>query len=142
MTIPLETVEIAIGLIRREGLLLIARRPEGVHLAGLWEFPGGKIALGESPEAAVIREAAEELAVRIVVEGERETIEFAYPERRVRLRVLECRWVAGEPEARGCAEWRWVAPADLARFEFPPANRPLIAAISRQPSSVSDAEFG
>lgn len=132
-------VEIAIGLIRREGLLLIARRPEGVHLAGLWEFPGGKIAPGESAEAAVIREADEELGVRIAVEGEREAIEFSYPERRVRLRVLDCRWVEGEPETRGCAEWRWVAPADLARYEFPPANRPLIEAISRQPSAISRA---
>lgn len=123
---PLESLEIAIGLIRRAGLLLIARRPEGVHLAGFWEFPGGKIRAGESPAEAVIREVAEELALRIAVEGERETIEFTYPERRVRLHVLECRWFDGEPEARGCAEWRWVAPADLPDYQFPPANAPLI----------------
>jgi mutator protein MutT len=139
MTRSAKTIEIAIGLIRREGKLLIARRPEGVHLAGLWEFPGGKIRSGESAAAAVIREAQEELAVRIEVDGERETLEFTYPERRVRLHVLECRWVAGRPRTLGCADWRWVAPADLKHYSFPPANAPLIAALSHEEPSAPPA---
>jgi mutator protein MutT len=138
--LPEKTIEIAIGLIWRDGQLLIARRPEGVHLAGLWEFPGGKIRPKEDAEAAVIREAAEELAVRIAVDGEREILAFTYPERRVRLHVLECRWIEGEPRALGCAEWRWVAPGDLAHYSFPPANAPLIVTLAACGSPLNAEE--
>jgi mutator protein MutT len=119
-------IEVAIGLIWRDGRLLITRRPEGVHLAGLWEFPGGKLESGESAASGLAREVEEELAVRIDVEHERETLVFSYPDRQVRLHVFDCRWLSGNPEARGCAEWRWVAPADLVHYPFPPANEPLI----------------
>jgi mutator protein MutT len=122
-------IEVAIGLIWHDGRLLITRRPPDVHLPGLWEFPGGKCEPGESGSQCLAREVAEELGIRIAVGSERKVIEFTYPDRRVRLTVYDCRWLSGEPEARGCAEWRWVAPADLGEHEFPPANAGLIAEL-------------
>jgi mutator protein MutT len=119
-------VEVAIGLIWRDGRLLIARRPPDVHLPDLWEFPGGKCEPGETPAECLTREAEEELAIEIAPEGEFTVLEYTYPDRHVRLTVLECRWLAGEPEPLGCAECRWVTPAELSDYEFPPANAPLL----------------
>lgn len=137
MASPLPTIDVAIGLIWRDGRLLIARRPEGAHLAGLWEFPGGKIRPGETPEAALVREAEEELAVQVAVERERPfALEFSYPDRRVRLRVFDCRWLGGEPQCRSCAEWRWVTPDDLTAYDFPPANELLLRALAARRPGV------
>ena len=83
MTSP--QIEVAIGLVWKEGRLLIARRPEGVHLGGLWEFPGGKIDPGESPSECLLRELREEMGIEAEVTGTREIIPFTYPERLVRL---------------------------------------------------------
>src|SRR5205085_11354747 len=96
------TVDVAIGLVWRDGRLLIARRPAGVHLGGLWEFPGGKIEPGETPEACILRELREEVGIEAEVNGEREVIFFTYPERSVRLHPLDCRWRAGEPHPAVC----------------------------------------
>lgn len=122
-------IEVAIGLIWHDGRLLITRRPLGVHLPGLWEFPGGKCESGESGPDCLAREVAEELGIRIAVGRERDVVEFTYPDRHVRITVYDCQWLSGEPEARGCAEWRWVAPAGLGHYEFPPANADLIAKL-------------
>ena len=124
-----KVVEIAIGLVWKEGRLLIARRPAGVHLAGLWEFPGGKIQPDETPEACVLRELREEVGIEAQVTGKREVIPFVYPERTVRLHPLDCRWLSGEPHPTGCEEPRWVLPAELAAYEFPAANAPLLAEL-------------
>jgi mutator protein MutT len=121
--------DVAIGLIWHDGRLLITRRPPDVHLPGLWEFPGGKCEVGESGAQCLAREVAEELGIRIVVGDEREVLEFTYPDRHVRLTVYDCQWLSGEPAARGCAEWRWVAPASLGEYDFPPANAGLIAQL-------------
>jgi mutator protein MutT len=119
-------IEVAIGLIWRDGRLLITQRPPGVHLAELWEFPGGKCEPGETTAACLAREVAEELGIEVAVEQQRETLQFAYPDRHVRLSVFDCRWLRGEPEPRGCAAWRWVTPGELPGYPFPPANAPLI----------------
>lgn len=122
-------VDVAIGLVWKEGRLLIARRPEGVHLGGLWEFPGGKVDPGETPECCLLRELREELGVEAEVIARRELIQFTYPERTVRLHPTDCRWLSGDPHPTGCEDPRWVAPADLADYEFPPANAPLLASL-------------
>ena len=121
---------IALALIWREGRLLISRRREETHLGGFWEFPGGKIEAGESPEAAAEREAREELAVQVRAWARRAPIRYAYAERTVCLHPVDCDWIAGEPEAVQVAQWRWVAPENLAEFDFPPANRTLIADLA------------
>jgi mutator protein MutT len=122
-------IDVAIGLVWKEGRLLIARRPAGVHLGGTWEFPGGKVEAGESPEACILRELREEIRIEAEVTGRRPLIEFAYPERSVRLHPIDCRWLSGEPQPHGCEEPRWVAPAELADYEFPPANAPLLQSL-------------
>jgi mutator protein MutT len=123
------TIEVAIGLVWKDGRLLIARRPEGVHLGGLWEFPGGKCEPGETPETCLLRELREEAGIEGVVIGRREAIEFSYPERSVRLHPIDCRWLAGEPRPAGCQDLRWVSPGELSGYEFPPANAALIASL-------------
>lgn len=115
------------------GRILIARRPLGVHLGGLWELPGGKVRPGETPEEAARRESREELGVEIeVLDPVCPPVDHDYPERRVRLRFYRARLAAGSPPARplGCAEIAWVAPADLPRYDFPPANGAVVAALS------------
>jgi mutator protein MutT len=123
------TVEVAIGLIWNDGRLLIARRPEGVHLGGLWEFPGGKVEAAETPQACLLREVREELGIEVEVIGERAVLEFTYDDRTVRLHPIDCRWLSGEPHAKGCEDPRWVAPSELSAYEFPAANAPLLAEL-------------
>jgi mutator protein MutT len=126
----LEAIEVVAAVIERDGKLLITRRPEGSHLSGLWEFPGGKPQPGETFEQALRREIDEELGAEVSV-GERiETIEWQYPDKRVRLVFFRCD-VRGEPRPLEGQEMAWVTPADLARYEFPPADAALIQRLRR-----------
>lgn len=126
----MDAVEVVAAVIERHGKILITRRPQSAHLAGLWEFPGGKPERGESLEAALRREIREELDAEIAV-GERiETIEWQYPDKRVRLVFFRC-GIHGEPRPLEGQEMAWVTPADLARYEFPPADASLIERLSR-----------
>jgi len=126
----LEAIEVVAAVIERDGKLLITRRPEGSHLSGLWEFPGGKPQPGETFEQALRREIAEELGAEVSV-GERiETIEWQYPDKRVRLVFFRCD-VRGEPRPLEGQEMAWVTPAELARYEFPPADAALIQRLRR-----------
>ncbi len=126
----MEAIEVVAAVIERDGKLLITRRPEGSHLSGLWEFPGGKPQPGETFEQALRREIDEELGAEVSV-GERiETIEWQYPDKRVRLVFFRCD-VRGEPRPLEGQEMAWVTPADLARYEFPPADATLIQRLRR-----------
>lgn len=122
-------VEVAIAVIVMDGQLLIAQRPMGVHLGGLWEFPGGKIDAGETPEAALIREAREELGVELATTEKLPLMEHHYPQRSVRIHPWRCRVIGGEPRAIGCQQFRWVRAHQLVEFEFPVANRQLIEGL-------------
>lgn len=123
-------VEVAIALVWRQGCLLITRRPKDTHLGGLWEFPGGKCQLDETPEACAEREVLEEVAVACRATGRRAVIEFTYPERTVRLYPLDCEYVGGAPRPIQVSEWAWVRPIDLDQYEFPPANAGLIQELA------------
>ena len=126
----MEAIEVVAAVIERDGKLLITRRPEGSHLSGLWEFPGGKPQPGETFEQALRREIDEELGAEVSV-GERiETIEWQYPDKRVRLVFFRCD-VRGEPRPLEGQEMAWVTPAELARYEFPPADATLIQRLRR-----------
>jgi mutator protein MutT len=122
-------VEVAVALVWRQGCLLITRRRREAHLGGYWEFPGGKTLPGESPEACAEREVLEETGVACAARRCLPVIEYVYPERTVRLRPVECEYVGGPPRPLQVAEWAWVCPADLGRYEFPPANAPLLAEL-------------
>ncbi|MBI1959104.1 MAG: 8-oxo-dGTP diphosphatase MutT [Candidatus Rokubacteria bacterium] len=117
------------AVIERADRLLITRRPEGSHLAGLWEFPGGKPHVGESLEDALRREAREELGAEVTVLDRLDTIDWAYPDKRVRLVFFRCT-MQGEPRALEGQEMAWVARADLCRYDFPAADAALIARLS------------
>ncbi len=127
-----KTIAVAAGIIVAGERLLVARRHDSGPCAGLWEFPGGKLEPGESPEQALVRELREELGVEVQVSGSYGTISHRYPERRVVLHFLYAKVVAGTPRPLGCAELRWVSPADLPHLEFPPADEKLVAELLRR----------
>ena len=114
------------GLIEKDGAFLLARRLQGTHLAGLWEFPGGKIEPGESPEACLSRELREELGLEAIV-GEIFTVVFhRYEEFELLMLVYRCAPGPAKPQTLGCAEWRWVRPAEMGELPFPPADGPIV----------------
>jgi 8-oxo-dGTP diphosphatase len=112
--------------------MLITRRPAGVHLAGLWEFPGGKVEPEESLEEALVREIREELGIGIAVLAERFAVRHEYPSKSVQLHFFECAIAEGEPQSLGVDAWLWVAPSSLGSYAFPEADRDLIAALQRE----------
>jgi 8-oxo-dGTP diphosphatase len=111
--------------------LLIAKRPPGRSLAGLWEFPGGKVEQGEQPEEALIRELKEELGIEIA-NVDLEPLTFAshaYPGFHLLMPLYRCaRWRGRVTPLEG-QELRWVAPEDLSAYDMPPADEPLKAAL-------------
>jgi len=122
-------IDVVAAVIRMDGKILITQRLDHVHLAGLWEFPGGKVEAGESLERALVREIREELGIKIRVNDEFFTVEHDYPGKSVRLHFFNCTILDGEPAALGVANLRWVAAADLSQFNFPPADTALIAKL-------------
>ena len=123
-------LHIALALIWREGEVLVARRrADAEHLPGCWEFPGGKVELGETPAAACLREAREEIGMEIEITGARAIITWDYLERTVTLHPFDCRIVSGQARALESAEIAWRAPLELEASHFPAANAGLIARL-------------
>jgi len=128
-----QTIQVAAGLILHEGRYLITRRKAGTHLGGLWEFPGGKREPGESLEACLRRELREELGVEITAPARFYVVCHDYPEKRVELHFFRCTIQGGHGRAVDCEDVRWVTPEELTKFEFPPADGPMIIALQRGP---------
>ncbi len=121
----------AVALLDADNRVLLARRPEGKAMAGLWEFPGGKLRDGETPEAALIRELDEELGID-THESCLAPIGFAshgYDEFHLLMPLFVCRKWHGTPQPREGQELAWVRPARLRDFEMPPADVPLVAQL-------------
>jgi 8-oxo-dGTP diphosphatase len=121
----------AVALVDPDGRVLIAQRPEGKSMAGLWEFPGGKVATGETPETALARELAEELGIDIAAAC-LAPLAFAshrYPEFHLLMPLYLCRRWRGTPSAREGQELAWVRPMRLGDYPMPPADRPLVALL-------------
>ncbi|HEY2995107.1 MAG TPA: 8-oxo-dGTP diphosphatase MutT [Methylomirabilota bacterium] len=126
-------VEVAAGLIRDErGRYLITQRRKGSHLAGLWEFPGGKLEADETPAAGLRRELAEELSATFTVGDLVETVRWEYPDRVVVLHFFDCRVESGEIVPQEEQAMQWVGPQQLATYDFPPADRELIRRLARR----------
>jgi 8-oxo-dGTP diphosphatase len=124
-------VVVAAALVAADGRVLLARRPHGRPMAGLWEFPGGKLGPGETPEAALIRELAEELG--IVVRADRllplTFASYSYPDFHLLMPLYLCREWSRHPVPREGQKLAWVRPADLAQYPMPPADAPLVAVL-------------
>ena len=125
----MNVVEVAAGLIFQEGRYLIARRKPGAHLAGLWEFPGGKREVDESLTECLQRELREELGVRINLPIPYRIVRHDYPEKTVELHFFHCAIEEGEASPIDCEEIRWVRPEEFINFEFPPADRAIVDAL-------------
>jgi 8-oxo-dGTP diphosphatase len=129
-----QRIEVAAGLLFREGKLLIAQRDAEDHLGGLWEFPGGKRHPGESFEQCLARELCEELGVSVSVGKLFESLTHEYPDLSVLLKFFLCRLNAGEPQPLGCAALKWVSQTELAAHEFPAADARLLRRLRNSPS--------
>ena len=122
---------VAVALVDADGRVLIAKRPEGKKLAGLWEFPGGKVDPGETPEAALIRELREELGID-THESCLAPLTFAshaYDDFHLLMPLYVCRRWKGDVVAREHADLAWVRPVRLGDYPMPPADAPLVAMI-------------
>ncbi len=124
---------VAAALRNADGEILVQKRPHGKAMAGLWEFPGGKVDSGENPDAALIRELEEELG--IVVSGATlKPLTFASEPlegKHLLLLLYGCDQWRGEPEAIVASEIKWVKPSDLHNLEMPPADGPLVDQLLR-----------
>jgi len=116
-----------------DGRILITRRRPDQPLPDQWEFPGGKIEPGESPQRALARELVEEIGVRVAVGTVWDVLHHQYPSYEVLMLVFPCRLRAGEePRALQVADLAWVRPSELDRFDILPADRPLIERLVRE----------
>ncbi|HUT49917.1 MAG TPA: 8-oxo-dGTP diphosphatase MutT [Alphaproteobacteria bacterium] len=121
----------AVALIDADGRVLLARRPEGKPMAGLWEFPGGKVDPGETPEACLIRELKEELGINVTASclGPFTFASHAYEDFHLLMPLYLCRVWEGMPQALEGQALKWVQPGKLADYPMPPADAPLVAML-------------
>jgi 8-oxo-dGTP diphosphatase len=125
-----ERVEVALAVAVRSGKVLVARRGEGSHLEGLWEFPGGKIEPGEPPDLAAARELREETALEGGAFEPLAVFVHSYPDRGVTIHAFLVREPEGEVRTDGDRPWGWVLPDDLAALPMPEANRAIVRALA------------
>ena len=124
-----EVVHVAVAVIKgNDGRILLARRPDDKHMGGFWEFPGGKVEPSEDIRVALRRELQEELAIGFSDMKPLITVRHEYPGKTVLLDTWEVSGIEGEPVGNEGQPIRWVYPEQLPELEFPPANRPIIAA--------------
>ncbi len=128
-----KTIEVAAGLVFREGKLLITQRYPEAHLGGFWEFPGGKRHPGESFEHCLRRELREELGIEVSIGALVEAITHAYPEKTVHLQFFRCDWEKNEPQPLGCPAFAWITREDLTRYDFPAADARLLEMLRTNP---------
>lgn len=129
----MKSIHVVGALILQSGAVLIAQRPEGKSQALKWEFPGGKVEPGESPERSLEREIFEELGLRIAVGRPYQTVEHRYsqgPE--LRLDCFLARIVEGEPQPLQCRDWRWARREELEAYDFSEADLPVVARLRHE----------
>ena len=124
-------IDVVGAVVVRDGLVLCAQRGPAGHLAGMWEFPGGKIEPGETPRAALEREIEEELHCVVKVGDEVTTSTYEYDFGIVTLTTFFCSLVAGTPELTELADVVWLPPAQLLQLDWAPADVPAVKLLSR-----------
>jgi 8-oxo-dGTP diphosphatase len=120
---------VALAVAARGRTLLVLRRPPGLHLAGAWEFPGGRVESGETPEAAARRELAEETGLVATVLERLTVVVHDYAERKVRLHAFLTREPEGEVRPDTDREWAWTRIEDIDEAAMPEANRTILSAL-------------
>ncbi len=120
---------IAVGVIWKRGKILIARRGEKQMLGGLWEFPGGKLEKGETPERAAAREIREETGLTVGVGAPVATVKHTYSHFKITMTAFRCEWVSGRARPKASVELKWIAPAELTDYPMPRANRRIAEVI-------------
>ena len=130
------TLVVAAAIFDASGRVLIAERPPGKHMAGRWEFPGGKVAAGESEEAALVRELEEELGIEVTDARPMMRLTHHYPDRDVELSMWRVERYRGEPRPLDGQRLKWVERAQLGCEDILEADRPFVAALVQwQPRS-------
>ena len=121
----------AVALVDVDGRILLAQRPEGKSMAGLWEFPGGKVDPGETPEAALIRELKEDLAIDITASclAPLTFASYAYEDFHLLMPLFACRVWKGQPTPQEGQALKWVRLEKLTEYPMPPADEPLVALL-------------
>ncbi len=133
----MEKICVAAGVIQRhDGRVLVARRQPGKHMAGAWEFPGGKIKPPESPRQALDRELHEELGLKVRQARELMSYEQQYPDRLIELHFFAVEEYRGAPRSREDQELAWKFPERLGELGFLPADRPLVDLLIQQTASL------
>lgn len=122
-------IPVVTAIIRKNGLVLLGQRPEGNSLAGQWEFPGGKIELGEIPEQALKRELSEELGITAEIGSLRFAHTHNYGERGIIMLFYDVLFWKGEPKTVHHNGLQWVKPSDISSLEIPEANRKVLPKI-------------
>jgi 8-oxo-dGTP diphosphatase len=128
LILPHKQIGVAV-IWNQTGQILIDRRKVGGTMGGLWEFPGGKIELGETVEQCILREIREELAIEITVGEQLISIDHTYPTFYLTLTVHHCQHISGIPQPIESEEIRWVNIGDLNNYQFPAANIAIIKAL-------------
>jgi len=129
---PLPSYEIAVGVVKKNGRMLITlRKPEGL-LGGLWEFPGGKLKKGETPETACVREIAEETGLKVCIESYLTRITHAYTHFKISMDVFICRYESGRVTLDGPQDHRWITSDEIEQYPFPRANHKFFSILKER----------
>ncbi|PSB12096.1 8-oxo-dGTP diphosphatase MutT [Pleurocapsa sp. CCALA 161] len=132
-SLPLTNKQIGVAVIKnQQGKILIDRRKQSGEMGGLWEFPGGKIELGETVEECIQREVKEELDIEIAVGDRLTTITHTYKTFNVTLYVHDCQYLSGQAKTLECEEIQWVKPAQMNQYQFPSANIQIINLLQQR----------
>jgi mutator protein MutT len=138
----MKRVDAAIAIVTRGSHVLICQRKPDDTFGGLWEFPGGKQEDGETLEQCLARELREELNIAARPTVRLPPVEHDYPHVQIRLHPFICTHVSGEPELIECQQAKWIDPAALRDYEFPPANGPLIDRVVKHLTATTEVTAG
>jgi A/G-specific adenine glycosylase len=137
---PIPLHHISVGVVYKNGHMLITRRKLEGLLGGLWEFPGGKIGKGESPESACVREIREEVNLKVEIDSHITRVKHAYTHFKVHLDVFACRYISGKVKLNGPIDHRWITWAEIDRFPFPKANHKFIPLLNPTKKSIPSTD--
>lgn len=119
-------IVVSAGVVMRDGRIMLCQRKPEVHNGLKWEFPGGKLEAGESPEAALVRELREELGIEVSVGRVMDVMLHSYPDRDVLILFYPCSITAGEPRTIDCNAIAWAAPDELSRYDLADGDRRFV----------------